>query len=51
MSLSHVESILREKYIKFWTLEGKLYSASNSSDASGKGGRVFIGKEVDDIRR
>lgn len=49
--LSHVARILREKYIKFWTSEGKLYSASDSSDASGKGGRAIIGKEVDDVRR
>lgn len=51
MSRSHVASILREKFLKFWTSEGKLYSASDSSDASGKAGRAIISKEVDDIRR
>lgn len=51
MSLSHVASILVEKYLKFWTSERKLYSGSDSSVVSGKGGRVIIEKEVDDTRR
>lgn len=49
MLRSHVVSILREKYIKFWTSEGKMYSASDSSDARGKGGEIILGKEVKDM--
>lgn len=50
MSQSHVASVLREKYLKFWMSEGKLYSARDSSDASGNGGGATA-KEVDDMMR